>query len=71
MKCYYCTSNHTVLNGHKKSGIQNYKCISCGKQSTERTGSLFSGMRFSEHAITSALMLKYRGRNSLREIKDI
>lgn len=71
LQCPYCNSNHTVLNGHKKSGLQNYKCISCGKQFTERTGGLFAGMRFNEHTITSALLLKFRGRNSLREIKDI
>jgi transposase-like protein len=71
MKCPYCSTNHTVKNGVRYDGLQKYKCCDCGKQFTKRTGSLFAGMRFSERIITSALMLKFRGRNSLREIRDI
>lgn len=41
MKCPYCFNNHTVKNGKKISGNQNYKCIDCNKQFVETNGTIF------------------------------
>ena len=41
MECPDCTSGHTVKNGRKLNGAQNYKCGVCGRQFVETYGTPF------------------------------
>jgi len=68
MKCVYCKSRHAVRNGVKKNGLQNYKCIACNRQFTAKTWKGLCRLRHSPQSVLSALMLKFKGRQSLREI---
>ena len=40
-KCPYCCSTSFIKNGHRKDGIQKYKCISCNRSFTPITNTIF------------------------------
>lgn len=40
-KCPYCGSSSFIKNGHRKDGIQKYKCISCNRSFTPITNTIF------------------------------
>lgn len=40
-KCPYCGSTSFIKNGHRKDGIQKYKCISCSKSFMPITNTIF------------------------------
>lgn len=65
MMCISCNSTHTIKNGKKYNGKQNYKCFDCGRQFIKHDASY--RMRHSIKEIVLALMLKFQ-RQSLREI---
>ena len=40
-KCPYCSSTSFIRNGHRKDGIQKYKCSSCNRSFTPITNTIF------------------------------
>ena len=40
-KCPFCGSTSFIKNGHRKDGIQKYKCISCNRSFTPITNTIF------------------------------
>jgi len=62
--CPWCSSKQFVKNGRKAIEEQNYKCCSCERQFTARSGSFWAGMRFPKEAVLASLALKFLGKAS-------
>lgn len=59
MNCVGCNSRNIVKNGYYNS-YQKYRCGDCNRQFTERSFSFFSGHRFPEGVISSAILLNHQ-----------
>jgi len=46
-KCAFCKNEKFKKSGYTRSGVQRYKCVSCGKTFTPTTGTIFDEHRIS------------------------
>jgi IS1 family transposase/transposase-like protein len=64
--CPHCLSAKVVKNGLKKSGVQNYRCQTCGKQFQEEY--LYWGAKKENKDLVSRMLIRGSG---IRDISDV
>ena len=62
----YCGSSRVVRNG-----LQRFLCREYGRVFNERSGTLFSGMKYTPREVVLALCLRFRYRLSSREVSEL
>lgn len=62
MQCDRCAGDQFTKAGWDRKGRQLYRCCTCGRRSTTRSGSAFNGYRFPDEVIALAVRwyLRYR-----------
>lgn len=65
-KCPSCSSSKVWNYGKRKDGVPQFKCGSCKKQFTEKTGSAWARFRTPKEIIVAAMAIRFVGRASLR-----
>ncbi len=68
--CPVCYSNKVRKYGFDRKGRQKHRCNACGKQFTDKTDSVSSGMRYPKAIIMYALNLHHRHGYPLRGIRE-
>ena len=63
--------NNVIKAGKTKSGVQRFKCLTCGKYFTETTGTIFYRKHTAQHEILEVLALIAEGSriSSLTRVK--
>jgi transposase-like protein len=67
--CPACLSSTLRKYGTDAWARQKFRCVSCGKQFTEATGTPRSGMRFPQRVVDYGLNLHFRHRLVLRDVR--
>ncbi len=70
MQCDRCGGEHFTKAGRDRQERQLYPCRACGRRSTARSGSAFSGYRFSDDIITLAVRWYLRYRLSYADVVE-
>ncbi len=70
MQCDRCRSEQFTKAGRDRQGRQLYRCRVCGRRSTARSASAFSGYRFPDAIIALAVRWYLRYRLSYAEVAE-
>src|SRR5688500_32192 len=70
MRCGRCAGERFTMAGRDRSQRQLYRCRECGRRLTARTGSAFSGYRFSDEVIAIAVRWYLRFRLSYADVAE-
>jgi predicted Zn finger-like uncharacterized protein len=69
--CPRCHGTHTIKDGHLSPTDQRYRCRSCQRTFTERTGTAFAGYRFPADVILMAVRWYTLDRLSAANVRDL
>ncbi len=70
MQCDRCAGGQFIKAGRDRKGRQLYRCRTCGRRITARSGSAFSGYRFPDEVIALAVRWYLRYRLSYADVVE-
>ncbi len=70
MQCNRCAGDQFTKAGRDRKGCQLYRCCTCGRRLTTRSGTAFSGYRFPDEVIALAVRWYLRFRLSYADVVE-